>query len=211
MFKPRRNTTLHNLMFGDYDKDGVLNIDDPAPFNPNVRRARKVERNYKHYHESRYSDPEVKLSSELMAIKKYNDSHRHALQQTLRGKHAVGRVKTVPSTLHKLRERFIHKIGDVAGATHITGTRAEAFRARRRMRKKFGYIKHRSDNYYKNPKGGVYYGYHDTYNIGGHKVEVQYKSKHMKKHGERMHTLYKHKKPMDKYVKTGIDLFRRGY
>jgi len=216
VYKPQRTTSLHTLMFGDFDKDGIMNIDDPKPFNPNVKKMPMVNRNYKRYHTSQYADPETKLSTELMAIKHYNDSHAKALHHILRaGRHAVGRVKTVPSTIHKLRKKYIHHIGDVAAATHITKTRAEAFAARKRTRKHlesrgFRRITHRSDNYYKKPKNG-HYGLHDTWDIHGRKVELQYKSRHMQQLDVKMHPHYKKKKIPPKFISMGHYLYRRGY
>jgi len=203
-------------MFGDFDKDGIRNIDDPKPFNPNVRKMPAVTRNYKRYHTSQYADPETKLSTELMAIKHYNDAHAKAMHHVLRtGRHAVGRVKTVPSTIHKLREKYMHHISDVAAATHITKDRAGAYAARKQARKRlesqgFTRIKHKSDNYYRKPKMG-HYGLHDTWNIRGKKVEVQFKSRHMQQLDVKMHPYYKKKKIPPKFISMGHYLFRRGY
>lgn len=215
VFVPKRSITTKQYIYGDFDGDGTKNIDDPRPFDPKVSQYPDQKKHLDYYDRARYGGGEVKLSTELRAVERYNNARAPLLDKFKReNPGAVGRIKTVPSTLKKLRERGISGIGDVAGAAIYTKDRAEATKTYSTVKKRYAYDKASSDDFYKNPKGGVYRAYHtsivDPKNRSV-KVEVQVKSKKNSELHARMHEAYKYGKPLSGFKKESDELYRRGY
>ena len=210
----KKNITLKQYLFGDADGDGIKNIDDPYPLNKRRKVAPKINNKPKHYHTSRLSDREVKLSEQLLAIQRENNSKKGMLKKFLKeNPGSKGRIKSVPSTLKKLRERYHGEIMDTAGVMVLTKDRASARKQAMRIKKQYKYDPKETDDYYKNPKGGVYRAYH----IGvvskkkGNRMEVQVKSKKMAKLHMEMHEAYKKNKPLKGFKKRADKLYKQGY
>ena len=207
-----KNTTNNQYIQGDFDKDRVKNIDDTYPFD---KKRSKPKENKNFWMKSRYTGGEVKLSSELKAIKQHNDSFSPRLQQLLReNKGSYGRIKTVPSTMKKLRERYILSLGDVAGATITTKNRKEAYAKERSIKKRYATDKASRDDYYKKPKGDVYYAIHNKVLLkkgDSRGIELQIKSKKMANLGKEIHPYYKKGTIPVFFKRKAKKLYKLGY
>ena len=211
--KIKKNTTFRSYLFGDFDGDGTKNIDDPKPFDPKKSKWPSPKKNPGYYHKARWGNNEVLLSDELRAWKKNNNRYRPLLNKFLNDNPgAEGRIKTVPSTMKKLRERYINKLGDIAGVRVLTNNRATAKKAFERTKRKYPYDPKETDDYYAKPLGKVYYAYHTSLKgKKGVRVEAQFKSREMSSLSDKTHKAYKLKKPMRKYIKKGKMLYKKGY
>lgn len=176
-------------VFGDFDGDGVLNVDDPRPTVAGDKDT--VE--------------EVKLSDEISALINFRndqDSIRikfvKLLEDKAQGEDAIySRTKTPFSIINKLRRKRLssQKVG-VQGITDIIGTMVvfdthaelEKFKAQVDAGV-FGKVLE-FDDYYKNPQAG-YKAYHWNVIYDGTPVEIQAKSVRMKKIAGANHTYYK--------------------
>ena len=208
--KKRSEITQRHFLFGDFDGDGVRNIDDPRPFKKSTRR---IKRNPSHYHKARYSGGEIKLSGAIRKVQKTNNKTSPFLKKFLKThKGSYGRIKTVPSTINKLNKRYSKKLSDVGGVTIIKKTRKEVYAKARQIKKKYKHKKKDIDNYYRKPKGGVYYAYHiNIENKKKRKLEVQIKTKKMEKLQKKMHRAYKTDKSMKPFKKKAKKLYKQGY
>ena len=213
--KSLRNISNRQYMYGDFDKDGAKNIDDPKPFNPQVSKYPDHAKNPKYYHKARYGGGEFLLSEELIAIERNNNQRAPMLNKFMReNPGSFGRIKTVPSTMKKLRERYLPQIGDIAGVTVLTKNRQEANRKADAVKRRYTHDPSQSDDYYKAPKGGVYYAHH----IGlvnkrnnNLRLEVQVKSKPMFNLHKTMHTGYKKGVGLNVFRKKARKLFDLGF
>jgi len=203
--------SYNQYVFGDWDKDKIKNIDDPFPFDPN--RSQWAE----HSMHSEYGSRDVKLSDQLRAIKKFNESNVPFTKRFLK-KHpgSYGRVKSVASTVMKLRRAYLPLMGDVTATTIPTENRALAMKERVRVKKQYRTDPKLTDDFYAKPAGGHYYAYHETI-IGPKKrlMEVQVKSKKMAALQKEMHSFYKKgdMPPRQKryFVKEARRLYKEGY
>ena len=127
---------------------------------------------------------------------------------------SFGRIKTVPSTMKKLRERYMPQIGDIAGVTVLTKNRQEANRKANALKKRYVHDPSQTDDYYKNPRGGIYFAHHiglvspKDNNI---RLEVQVKSKPMFNLHKIMHTGYKKGIVPNTFRKKARKLFDLGF
>jgi len=215
--KIKKNITNGEFIYGDFDKDGTLNIDDPKPFDPGVSKYPTHEENPKYYHKARYGDGEreVLLSDELRAIERYNNDKAPHMKTFLKeNPGSFGRIKTVPSTMKKLRTRHLDNIKDVAGVTILTTTRRQATTKAWQIKKKYMFDPKETDDYYKNPKGGEYFAHH--IGVVSKKnprlnLEVQVKTKKMFALHKEMHTAYKKGKSSPAHKKKAKKLFKMGF
>ena len=204
------NVTQRQFIYSDFDRDGLRNIDDPKPFN----KKKAVVKNM--YDKSGYQDRDVKLSEELRAIEHYNNARKPFLKRFLReNPRSFGRIKSVPSTIKKLRERFLEKglVGDVAAASILTKNRVGAYRKAREIKRRYKYDPDLTDDFYKTPNGSHYalhYGLFDNRNPKV-KMELQVKSRKMYEMDEKVHPYYKKKKIPKKFVKEARRYFKQGY
>lgn len=205
--KKLKNVSHREYMYGDFDKDKVKNIDDPKPFDKKVKKFPKPG------HRSQYGGGEVKLSSELLALERSNNKQSSFLIHFLqRHPGSVGRIKTVPSTMKKLRERYYPQIRDVAGAKIVTKNRQQAYAKARKIRKRYSHDPAETDDYYKHPKFS-HYGLH--YSLLGRKnqrMELQLKSSKMDELDQKAHPYYKRGKGIPaRFIKLGKLYFKQGY
>lgn len=187
--------TKYSGVFGDYDGDGVLNVDDPNPTKAGDRET--VE--------------EVKLSDEIAAIIKYRDDiddlrkeFVKLLEDKAKGEDEVySRTKAPFSIINKLRrKRLVAEMQNgklktgPTGLTDIIGTmivfpnqdRLEAF-VKLVNAGAFGTVLE-FDDYYAKPQAG-YKAYHWNVVYKGVPVEIQAKTKRMYVIAHENHTLYK--------------------
>jgi ppGpp synthetase/RelA/SpoT-type nucleotidyltranferase len=172
-------------VFGDYDGDGILNVDDPNP-----RQAGDTE-----------TVEEVKLSDEIAALidfrKKYDDSREEfvgELRKKAQGETDIlSRTKTPYSIINKLRRQRLtgpQGITDVVGTMVVFPDQAKLEDFKKKVDSgEFGKVLD-SDDYYKNPKAG-YKAYHWNVIHKGAPVEIQAKTERMKTIAGANHTLYK--------------------
>lgn len=196
---PNRNnphTQLHQgitekeFMFGDFDKDKVPNIDDPRPLDPSISRP-KLTADY--LDEAQYVGGEVRLSHELQSLKAHNDAFIELLQDfRKRYPDAKIRIKTVPSTIGKLRTRYVRQVGDIAGARVVVKDEGELNRVVADIKKKEDTLSEFEDDFYKNPKDGIYYAHHlSVKDKLGRRMEVQIVTERQAELHRRMHEAYK--------------------
>lgn len=104
---PNKSTTLRNFIFGDFDKDGVANIDDPYPFDKDKSKFPNMRKNPRYYYKARYGDDGgIKFSTVLKKIEKHNNLYSSFLRKVLReNPGSYGRIKSVPSTISKMRKK----------------------------------------------------------------------------------------------------------
>lgn len=208
--KEFKKITNREYMFGDFDKDSVKNIDDPYPFDINKRYWDKP-----NPIKSSFGDNEVKLSNELLEIERHNNSFSPILKGFIKQEpRSFGRIKSVPSTMKKLRIRYIDQIKDIAGAKIVTRNRQEAYERAKQIEKKYRFDPKEKDDYYKNPKGNVHYALHYGLLFNGNKpkrMEVQIQSKPMAMVDRLMHIFYKKDNIPKRFIKKTRSLFKRGF
>ncbi len=227
--KSLRNISNRQYMYGDFDKDDAKNIDDPKPFNPQVSKYPDHAKDPEYYHKARYGGGEVLLSEELMAIERHNNARAPMLNRFMgENPGSVGRIKTVPSTMKNLRERYLSPrpisdtekqqgvvgIFDIAGVRILTKNRREANRKANAIKRRYSYDPSQTDDYYKSPKGGVYYAHHVglvNKRNNNLRLEVQVKSKPMAKLSDMMHTGYKKGTGLNVFRKKARKLFDLGF
>jgi len=190
--KSLRKVTTKQFLFGDFDKDWVKNVDDPKPFDPKVS---KLPKKGEFYHTARFVGGEVKLSDELRQWQKYNNTYKDLMRCFLENHpEAVGRIKTVPSTMKKARERYVEKgkIGDIAGTRIVVKSYPELKDAVKCIKSQHETIEKLEDNYYEKPKKRMYYAHHLALKgEGPRKMELQVRTERMDKLAEEMHAAYK--------------------
>ena len=206
----QKKTTLRQYLFGDYDKDHVKNIDDYRPLD---KTKKWPDRGSKYYHKPRMGGQDVKMSKVLYDVERNNKKPASLLKKILKeNPNSYGRVKTVPSTLDKLNRRHHSKIHDIGAVTIVTKNRKEAYKTANKLKKKYRHDPDETDDFYKRPKGGAYYGIHlGLLGKNRERVEVQIKSKKMDEHSKKMHDVYKKQKDLTKFKKIGKDLYNKGY
>jgi hypothetical protein len=220
--KRLHDITTKQFLFGDFDKDGAKNVDDPKPFDKSVKRYPK-HTNKHYYHRARYGDGEreVLLSTELRYIEKYNNKKAPFLETFLHSNPgATGRIKTVPSTMKKLRSYHAEKnssnldnLHDISGALILTNNRKEAAAKNAEMKKKYVVDPKQTNDFYAHPKDGVYYAYHLGV-VGRHPkrgLELQMTSKPMHALAIRAHKAYKQEQSLRRFIKPARKLYEEGY
>lgn len=173
-------------VFGDYDGDGILNVDDPNPTQAGDKET--VE--------------EVKLSDEiakLIDFRKEHDERRQEfvakLKEVAEGETDIlSRTKTPYSIINKMRRKMT--AGPNQGLTDMVGTmvifdnvaQLEDFKQKVNAGAMGKVVEF--DDYYKKPKAG-YRAYHWNVIYKGSPVEIQAKTERIKKIAGANHTLYK--------------------
>ena len=176
----------YKAIYGDYDKDGVVNIDDANPLNKNKKG--KVE--------------EIELKNtfdKLLGVKAELDEIMYDAVDTLdekapKGADIYARTKTPYSILKKLVEKRMldpkRGLTDMIGTTIAVENQKELVELRDKIDNGLlGKVLDR-DDFYKRPNAG-YRAYHYIVEYKGVPVEVQLKTKNMKKLHEVAHKSYK--------------------
>lgn len=176
----------YKAVYGDYDKDGVINIDDANPLNKNKKG--KVE--------------EIELKNtfdKLLGVKAELDTIMYDAVDTLdekapKGADIYARTKTPYSILKKLVEKRMldpkKGLTDMIGTTIAVDNQKELVELRDKIDNGLlGKVLDR-DDFYKRPNAG-YRAYHYIVEYKGVPVEVQLKTKNMKKLHEVSHKAYK--------------------
>ena len=208
-----KNITLKKLIFGDFDGDGVKNIDDTRPFSNKKSKYPDPYKSKIYYQKSRYGNNETLLSKTLKSIHTKNNKNAKTMTTFIKNNPgAFGRTKTVPSTIKKLDSKYYNDLSDVHGTTIVVTSRAQVYNKIKQLKKKYTVIQDK--NYYKNPQDGVYYAYHLIIQKNNAKIEVQVKTRMMMKMVHmKMHTAYKNKdqKKLSQFKKLAKELYNKGY
>lgn len=169
-------------IFGDYDGDGVPDVDDADPYN---------------YDETPNQVEEVRLSDEIRHLIESRNEMRGSMDELLSelervgAVKAYGRVKTPFSTINKLRRKrmFGHKgLTDIVGTTVLARDYDHLKKLVSKLRKMGKVIQH--SDYYKYPNNG-YRAHHFILLRGKVPMEVQAKTERMARINEASHTPYK--------------------
>lgn len=192
----------YKAIYGDFDKDGIMNSDDPNPIKKGDKS--RVEQ---------LSFP--KVFDTLLDTKKKLDSTMYDAVSKLKkitpdGGKIYARTKTPYSIINKLVDSrmIVHKnpkmgLTDMVGTTIVVDNAQEVFALQKEIEKgalgeiipegkdKDGNVI-LADNKYLNPKGG-YKAIHYIILMDGIPVEVQLKTKRMKEVNEIAHNHYKAK------------------
>jgi len=194
----------YKAIYGDYDKDGTVNIDDANPLD--ARKKNKVE--------------QVELKDtfdKLLSVKAELDDVMYDAVDTLDKKapkdaDIYARTKTPYSILKKLVEKRMldpeKGLTDMVGTTIAVENQKELEQVRDDIDGGLlGKILDR-DDYYKSPKAG-YKAYHYIVEYQGIPVEVQLKTKTQKKLHEISHESYKKGNLNPKGLEKMSDLFEK--
>jgi len=181
-------TTYTQLWTGDFDKDGIPNIDDQRPFDrQSSRRVAKETSLSKAYHNLRIRrkeyKKEIKELSNIVGAKK-------------------GRVKTMYSAIGKQMGGNIGHVEDMGGVRILTSNKRQTVQEVNKIKKIFPMCskKRRNDcikevdNKYttlKDKSGVPYLGYHLNVKYRGKPYEIQIKCKNMQRIHDKMHPSYK--------------------
>lgn len=180
------NKKKYQSIFGDFDKDGVVNIDDANPLKKDKKG--KVE--------------EVELSKTFEALLDVKNELDDTMKETVnlldkktpKSADIYARTKSPYSILKKLVEKRMldpkKGLTDMIGTTIAVGNQKELEQVRDKIDKgMLGKVIEKED-FYKSPKAG-YMAYHYIVDYKGIPVEVQLKTKSMKQLHEISHEFYK--------------------
>lgn len=182
---------MYKGIMGDKDKDGVPNADDVEPSNPSI--TEKIEEN----------TPFTETFNKLLTKKKKYDDTMYSIvdkmEKNLPEKYnIIARTKTPFSILKKLVDKRIdgaNGLDDIIGTTIATNNNKELREVSSMIGTKagdegiFGKVIEIDDKF-KKPKCG-YTAIHYIVEYEGRPVEVQLKTKRMKKLNEFSHPFYK--------------------
>jgi len=209
----------YKAIYGDFDKDGLMNSDDPNPIKKGDKR--RVEQ---------LSFP--KIFDTLLDTKGKLDSTMYDAVATLKkitpdGGKIYARTKTPYSIINKLIDSrmIVSKdpkkgLTDMVGTTIVVDNVEDVMRVQKEIESGAlgeilpeGYDKDGNvilaDDKYKNPKGG-YRAIHYIVIMDGIPVEVQLKTKRMKEINELAHPHYKAKNLNSDYMNYLTDLADKG-
>jgi len=211
--QPKKSTTQKEYIYGDFDNDGVKNIDDPYPFDPDRSEWPDPNTNPTYYYQAQYGGFDTKMSEELQKIEEANNRGSPMLKETIADNPgSYGRVKTVPSTIGKMRKKSYTDISDTAGATIVVETREDVMKEANRLKSNYKIDPSETDDFYSHPKDDVYYAYHlGLIDENNGTLEVQIKTRKMKKLHEEMHEAYKRGESLEPYRARAKELYRQGY
>ncbi len=178
MAKKYINIRNRSYLFGDFDNDGVPNIDDKYPFNK--RKKGRV--------------TEISLAKELNAYRKAALEYK---KETLKinnyfkakGYKTKYRVKSVNSILNKLRRKRLATVQDIGGVMILTKSPEGSYKAGQMLKKNFKVVD--TDDYYQKPLSKFYRALHYVILVNGKYLEVQIKTSKEASIHLRVHTKYK--------------------
>ena len=213
------NKSNYKAIYGDFDKDGLMNSDDPNPIKKGDKR--RVEQ---------LSFP--KIFDTLLDTKDKLDSTMYDAVATLKkitpdGGKIYARTKTPYSIINKLIDSrmIVSKdpkkgLTDMVGTTIVVDNVEDVMQVQKEIESGAlgeilpeGYDKNGNvilaDDKYKNPKGG-YRAIHYIVIMDGIPVEVQLKTMRMKEINELAHPHYKAKNLNSDYMNYLTDLADKG-
>lgn len=179
---------MYEGLLGDFDLDGLANVDDPNPIG--VKNSDSIE-------QVKFS----KVFKDVLDVKSQKDDTLKKFVDTLKKttttkEKIYGRTKTPYSILNKLVDkRLLHaKYGlmDLIGTTISFSNFNDLERYKKKVENgKLGRVIE-FDDYYRNPNDG-YRAYHFIIEYDGSPIELQLKTDRMKEINILSHDAYKHK------------------
>ena len=180
--KEKYDKKKYNWILGDFDKDGVANADDFAPYDKNK--------------DQRIDSPNIEVGlTNLIGLKGKLDSTMYQFIDDLKNvapstSTIYARTKTPFSVLNKLIAKRLSTITDLIGTTIVTKDKNELDTVKRYVESgKIGKVVEIEDMYAK-PKNG-YMAYHFLIERNGITIELQLKTKRQKFLNELSHEPYK--------------------
>ena len=177
----------YKAIFGDFDGDGLLNIDDANPLRKSKRQT-KVEQ----VELSKTFDKLLDLKSDLDKTMGYTIEKLDNFSP--KGSVIYARTKTPFSILKKLVDKRLMNpekgLSDLIGTTIATEDYEDLVTVRNQIRKGVLGRVIEEENMYNNPKSG-YRAYHFIVSVNDTPVEIQLKTKRMKAVNEFSHEPYK--------------------
>ncbi len=205
----KKDRTYTAIWLGDYDKDGVPNIDDKYPFN-----KRKAE----------FVNPEIRLSKAWKGLLKRRNEYRKDIKTLAK---EVGtktyRTKEMYSIINKQMGRNIIAVQDMGGMIVYCDKRPCIKTKLKQLNKKFPKCSlKRKDNCMLESEDKYKVAFKDKTPYMAHHLivrykkkpfEIQIKTKKMSELHEQMHTPYKlgDTKAINKLVKKSRELYKQGY
>jgi hypothetical protein len=170
--------TNRQLIYGDFDKDGILNIDDAKPFDAKQHGMAADFPISKDFIEI-----EEKANSHIVALSLIEDEMKDLGYQT------KSRIKSLHSIVNKLKSKHLDEVKDFAGLLVFVKDEKEARKIGNHIEQKFNVVK--SEDFFKKPGAGRYQALHYDIEILGKPVEVQINTKASWKKAQEMHSKYK--------------------
>lgn len=198
------NEAKYEAIFGDYDKDGIVNIDDAHPLKKGKGKVEQI--------------PLAKTFKKVLDTKKDLDSAMYTALDKIKGvtsnsARVYARTKTPYSIVNKLVEKRMLDIKnpkkgltDMVGTMIVVPSEAELHDVKDKIAGgKLGEV-FEVEDFYKNPKAGYRAVHFIIIGSDGIPFEVQLKTKRQKEITEYSHTPYKlnnlNVKTMDKLSKV---------
>lgn len=196
-------TNNKQYMLGDFDDDGIKNIDDKFPFIPSDETVEETKLSDAVEKVNDIHDENIILSKEIV------DEFKHFIKNE-RGdeniKNVQSRVKAPISTLNKAIDKGIPEIWDFIGIRYLGTDYEDLKQLSVNMKQKYNVIPDSFKDYYLNPKKG-YKGIHFTFidPQTDSKIEVQFQTERIGKVALINHYLYKHGNQNDEKFSSLID------
>lgn len=183
----------YEWLIGDFDKDGVNNVDDKKPFTQSSRQT--------------IDSPSISNGiNKLLSMKHAMDENMYDFVDELKNispdkSKIYARTKTPYSILDKLIKKRLSTLTDLIGTTIVTQDKKELDEVKKQIESgKLGKVLELEDMY-QNPKQG-YRAYHFLIEKNGMPIELQLKTKRQKALNELSHEPYKlGKLDSDKLIK----------
>lgn len=152
------------LIYGDFDNDGVSNIDDAHPFD-------------KTQHGMVADFP---LANDLVDIEDKAQAHLAVLKITEdefknQGYETMSRIKSMHSILNKLKRKYLDQLKDFAGVLVFIKDEKDAKRVGKFIESRFKVNK--VENFFANPGVDAYKAIHYDIEVHGKPIEIQLTTK----------------------------------
>jgi len=193
-----KNTTNKQYIHGDYDKDGVPNIDDKRPFD----KSRKGSVN-----------PEVSLSKTIRYVDQKRREAKKIAKPIAKKYGMQYRIKDTYSAINKAVRLSPGVTSDFIGLRKETIKREEAKKKWMLFNKQQNVPKSGQDNKYKTLAGtnNPYRAFHSNLMIKKFGAEAQFRTKKFGKLNDKMHTEYKKTGNTKRFIPFSKKLIRLGF
>jgi len=193
-----KSMTNRQYIHGDYDKDGVVNIDDKRPFDK--KRSDRV-------------NPEVSLSATFRYINKKRRKAKKVAKPIAKKYDMKYRIKDTYSTINKAVRTNPGITNDFIGLRKETFKRAKAKKQWHKFNKNQNIPKSGQENKYKTLAGtnNPYRAFHSNFKIKEFGTEAQFRTKKFGKLNDKMHTEYKKTGNIKKFIPKSKELINLGY
>jgi len=190
--------TNRQYIHGDYDKDGVANIDDKRPFDK--KKSGRV-------------NPEVSLSATFRYVENKRRMAKKIAKPVAKRYGMKYRIKDTYSAINKAVRLSPGVTSDFIGLRAETMKRSQAKKKWASFNKKQKVPKREQDNKYKTLAGtnNPYRAFHSNLTLGGFGAEAQFRTKKHGKLNDEMHTEYKKTGNTKKFLPRSKKLIKLGF